>query len=158
MTKAKFEIVDGTRYDITWKEFEYDCQSLIKQLRFKKYDYVVGIGRGGLVASVMVSHALRAPLFPIAWDGTDQSKEIARIFIEGLSGFSNILIVDDIIDNASKSIEEVSDLLKIYLQTYKNPSIIDIAAVYQKNDVIGGAEFVGDQVDGDNWYVFPWED
>src|SRR6185437_2298437 len=126
--------VDSTRYDITWKEFEYDCQSLIKHLRFKKYDHIIGVGRGGLIAGVMVSHALRVPLFPVNWDGENLNKEVLRLFAENLNGFTNILVVDDIIDTENKSLEEITNLLKTYLKDYQNPSIIDTASVYQKVD------------------------
>lgn len=93
--------MNSIRY--TQENFDRDIKSLVKQLRGKKFDLIIGINRGGCLPAVCLSHALKTPATMVDWstrDGANISpKSIKQYFQEISSQYKTVLIVDDLIDS-----------------------------------------------------------
>ena len=76
-----------------------------------KFDYVVGLSRGGLIPAVRLSHCLNLELVPLRWSlrdhGTRDVSELSNI-LRDLSDDKKILMVDDLIDSG-ESIKVMMD-------------------------------------------------
>lgn len=150
------------KLELTWNEFDFDCNKMIEAIsQDEPFDYIVGIGRGGLIPAVMCSHKFRIPLIPITWqtrDGKIQSVEVMRVIARDANDTDRILIVDDINDSG-KTVDEVSKELRERLNGLGKPANINIATVYQKQGTIMPSDFIGKYLNEDNpWLCFPWED
>jgi uncharacterized protein len=149
--------------ELTWGDFEFDCNAMIFDIKRgnKTYDHIVGIGRGGLVPAVICSHKLGVPLFPINWQTRDGTNDAFIVAIFGanalLNDWSSILIVDDINDSG-RTMQEVSNEFKKVLKPSDRPVNIEIATVYQKSSTVQASDYIGRMVGIDEWIVFPWED
>lgn len=83
----------------SFAEFDEDMHYLIKQIERSniKYDYVVGIKRGGLVPAVCISNALKIPMHVLNWSTRDFPHQ--QIDSGPLQPGSKVLLVDDICDS-----------------------------------------------------------
>ncbi len=69
-------------YDVSWKEYVEAVEKLSNKIKRskKKYKYIYGVPRGGLIVSVMLSHLLGIP-----------------VLLDRKRG-GNVLVVDDLVD------------------------------------------------------------
>lgn len=89
----------------TYNDYENDIRQLAHDIKLsgQKYDYVVGLSRGGLVAGVHLSHIIDVPFVPLIWSGSTGQKDTD---CEVLLTNANVLIVDDILDSG-ETIKEI---------------------------------------------------
>lgn len=76
-----------------------------------KFDYVVGLSRGGLVPAVRLSHCLNLELVPLRWSLRDhKARDVSELsnILRDLSDDKKILMVDDLIDSG-ESIKVMMD-------------------------------------------------
>lgn len=141
---------------VTFYSFADVVQSIdkiVKRIDDYKYDYVVGIVRGGLVPATMLSHRLGIPLHTMKWSTRDhQEKEHVGWIAEDVKAGKNILIVDDLIDSGLCIQEIVADW-------GINRHDVDIAVISQniKAPVIANHYDTTFDSDDNIWYVWPWE-
>lgn len=98
--------------DITTDVFFKAMACLHQQIRQAeiRFDRVVGISRGGLIASTILSHRLEIPLRVVEWSKRDSGlqycpEDLYQSIIEG----QQILLVDDIVDSGV-TIRELLDI------------------------------------------------
>lgn len=120
-------------------------------------DFILGIGRGGLVPAVFLSHATTIPLLSV-----DHSTQVAPFGDELLAqiarqtaGGTRILIVDDINDSG----KTIAYLRKAIgndgtLENLRVAVLIDNIRSIQTVDY--RAETI-DRNEDQSWFVFPWE-
>lgn len=124
-----------------------------------KYDYVVGIGRGGLIPATMLAYKLHVPVLSYSiktYDHQEQTKsadecfyqtvDFDRLLGEGL----NILVVDDICDsgNTFELIKDI-DKPKVNIETY--------LSIFAKKNSVNIPDYIGLISDENIWLTFPWE-
>lgn len=87
------------KYDIT--NYSRDIDILVQKIRSsdKKYDYIVGVVRGGCIPGVHLSNILDIPFVPLMWSHSrnDKDKELKTL----LDKQNTCLIVDDILDEGT---------------------------------------------------------
>lgn len=83
-----------------------DIQSLAYSIRSsqKKYDYLVGVVRGGCIPGVHLSNLLNVPFVPLTWSHTRNEKDKNHSIL--LDKTKQCLVVDDILD-AGTTIYEI---------------------------------------------------
>lgn len=117
---------------VSWLEVEtiiWELADLIKESKKKKFDYVYGIPRGGLVPAVMLSHALQVPLV------IDTVKATLA---------TSIIFIDDVNDTGKTFTSQGSVVVR------------DInVALFEKPWSTFKIDFHGRKTD--KWVVFPWE-
>ena len=65
----------------------------------KKYDYILGIARGGLVPATRLSYMLDIPLITIQWSVRDHKLRNVGQFELDILTTKKVLIVEDIVDS-----------------------------------------------------------
>jgi len=122
-----------------------------------KYDFVVGIGRGGLVPATMMAYKLGVPVLCYAISTYNESDKQGELVVHQQPDFSdaskahNILIIDDICDTG--------DTFKYIKQLTKESINIEThVALFSKRASISTPDMIGLVADDNEWIVFPWED
>jgi len=118
---------------MTWDHLQEQVKILVGEInkhKYKKYEYIYGIPRGGLIPATMMSHILEIPLI------TTLDWEVMK---------HRILVVDDIIDSGET------------IQRYQR--IFDTAAVLVKTGLpfTKKPTYYARLVEDDVWTVFPYE-
>jgi uncharacterized protein len=121
-------------------------------------DFIIGIGRGGLVPAVFISHQLDVPMLSI-----DHSAKLPGFADEllgkvaGMSASGNRLLFVDDINDSGGTIEYIRGLLAEQGCEAGNLRFATLINNVRSRAV---AEIWVDEIDRDTdkrWFVFPWE-
>lgn len=152
---------------LSWERFGTMIDELVKQIaeKKKKYEFVIGINRGGLIPSVAMSHKLEkaygskvihGACTVQSYQGTEK-REVKRDLYISMIGLikphHNILLVDDIADSG-ESLKMATETVRKADSDAKN---IDIATLHYKPKSIVKPEFFAQQIENEVWIQYPWE-
>ena len=105
--------------NVPWREVERLVRVIAKRIQ-KKYDVIIGINRGGLIPSVMLSQTtkIRHGVTTVeSYQGRQKSKKhkvsLHISMIGEIGPKSQILLVDDIADSGESLIEVIKVLKKL---------------------------------------------
>ena len=121
-------------------------------------NFLIGIGRGGLVPAVYISHQLDLPMLSI-----DHSSRVpgfadellSKVAAKSASG-TRLLFIDDINDSGG-TINYICSLLS---DGGSSPENLRFAVVINNLTSRGKVDYWAEEIDRDNdkrWFVFPWE-
>lgn len=146
---------------VTWEQIEdliVELEIQIKKSK-KKYDLIIGINRGGLVPSVMMSHRLNVPhgVHTVhSYQGTEKKELKTDLYISMIGlikAHHNILLVDDISDSG----ESLKAALKSIRKKDSDAVNMDIATLHYKPKAIVKPNYFGKEIEDDVWVMYPWE-
>lgn len=123
-----------------------------------KPDFLVGIGRGGLVPACYLSHRTGLPLLTVDHSTGDPGfgGELLDKLAAKIEAGSRLLIVDDINDSGGT----INFLRAAIEQKVGHPERLRVAVLVHNSRSNARAEYHGSEIDRDRdkrWYVFPWE-
>ncbi len=145
---------------ITQDDFEAAIRALAAQLAADDWtpDFIIGVGRGGLVPAVFLSHASGLPMLSV--DYSSQVKDFSDEPLVKLAartrGGERLLFLDDINDSG----RTITHLRTALAAAGAVPGTIRFATLI---DNISSAERVDyrhrtiDRRETKDWFVFPWE-
>ena len=87
-----------------YNEYKKDLNKLVKQIEKSKikYDYILGVERGGLIPAVHLSHRLGIPVKTLTWSSILKDSSMVTYF---LLRNKKLLLVDDIVDSGKTFLE-----------------------------------------------------
>lgn len=118
-------------------------------------DMLVGIGRGGLVPAVYLSHRLNLPMLSIDYSSLSADAALADIAARSASG-TRLLIVDDINDSGGT----IAQLRQHLEQAGGNGAHVRFAVLLNNSRSTETVDYWADRIDRSTdkrWFVFPWE-
>lgn len=123
-----------------------------------KPDFLVGIGRGGLVPACYLSHRTGLPLLSVDHSTGDHGfgAELLEKLAAKIQAGARILIVDDINDSGAT----INHLRSAIEAKVGHPERLRVAVLVHNTRSKARAEYHGSEIDRDldkRWYVFPWE-
>jgi xanthine phosphoribosyltransferase len=145
---------------VAYERFLIDVETLAHALERDSWrpDFLVGVGRGGLVPAAYLSHRTQIPMLSV-----DHSSGEAGFADELLSklaaksrGGTRILTVDDINDSEST-------ITHLRTAIVKQGGVQDrVRVAVLVNNIRSGAkaDYSADEINRDSdkrWFVFPWE-
>jgi xanthine phosphoribosyltransferase len=145
---------------ISHERFLVDLETIARLVEAEgwKPDFLIGIGRGGLVPAAYLSHRLGLPLLTVDHSTGEPGfgEELLEKLARKIKAGARMLIVDDINDSGGTI---------TYLRAAIEARIDDAerlrVAVLVHNVRAGAlAEYHGSEIDRSadkRWYVFPWE-
>lgn len=145
---------------ITYDRFLADIETLAQRIESEGWrpDFIVGIGRGGLVPGAFLSHRTGISLLSV--DHSSKVYDFAEALLVHLAGCTTrgerYLFVDDINDSG-KTIAHLRDTLRANGGSDQNARfavLIDNASSRERVDY--SAWSIDRRIDKD-WFVFPWE-
>lgn len=140
----------------TWDAIERGSDFIADFLRDKEVGTVIGIARGGVIPSSLVSRILETDLITLNAKSYNENNERGRLTIN-MTGLNiirpgNIAIIDDICDSGYT----LDAFKKSILQIYPNKKIYTCSLLNKKNLVHTPNCFYR-EILCDEWAVFPWE-
>lgn len=145
---------------IAYDAFLADVQTVARQVGSGDWtpDFIIGIGRGGLVPAVYISHQLKLPMLSI-----DHSSKVpgfadellGKVAAKSAAGV-RLLFVDDINDSGG-TIEHVRRLLREQGGDQDN---LRFAVLINNSRSRASVDYWGSMIDRQTdkrWFVFPWE-
>jgi xanthine phosphoribosyltransferase len=147
-------------FAISHDQFLADVEAVSAQVAAGGWtpDYLVGIGRGGLVPAVYVSHRLNLPMLSI-----DQSSKVpgfaeellAKVAAKSAAGV-RLLFIDDINDSGGT----IAHVRRLLGDQGGDPGNLRFAVlmsnVRSRETVDYSARAIDRDVDK-RWFIFPWE-
>lgn len=134
----------------TFKMFNEAVDNIVQQVHSKKikYNYVVGLTRGGLIPATVLSHKLDVPMLASNWD-TDRKKPSITLMDILDNPRNKVLLVDEILDSG-KTIQSFMDIhgktdVAVLVWNKEQPVVPDYHHM-----VIKRSEFT-------DWIEFWWE-
>lgn len=123
-----------------------------------KADFIIGIGRGGLVPAVYISHELQVPMLSI--DHSSKVPGFADELLGKVAGKSasgtRLLFVDDINDSGST----IAYVRKLLADNGCNPENLRFAVLMDNCRSRARVDYAAEEIDRSHdkrWFVFPWE-
>lgn len=141
-------------YQYNFREFKKDVNVLTKEIQKNiQVDAIVAISRGGFTLAHFLATKLDCRMLfcinAIGYDNTQKLETIEIFNIPDLSGFGNILIVDDIVDSG-RTIEQVKQILSC-----KYDARFFVASIYHKKSACIAPDFY--LKEANEWIEFFWE-
>jgi hypoxanthine phosphoribosyltransferase len=145
---------------LPYERFLDEVETLAQLLEADNWrpDFLVGIGRGGLVPAAYLSHRTGIQMLSVdhssgeAGFGDELLDKLAKKITSG----SNILIVDDINDSGG-----TIQYLRMAIEAKTDePGRLRVAVLVHNVRSKAKAEYHGSEIDREQdkrWYVFPWE-
>jgi xanthine phosphoribosyltransferase len=121
-------------------------------------DFVIGIGRGGLVPAVYVSHELNRPMLSIDHSSKVPgfADELLRTVAEKSAAGERLLFIDDINDSGGT----IAYIRHILTEDGCDVGNLRFAVVINNIRSKVSVDFWAEMIDRDadkRWFVFPWE-
>jgi hypoxanthine phosphoribosyltransferase len=144
--------------NVSWDEVTNHAEEIADRIAKKDtVTCVVGVGRGGLIPAVIISHHLNVPLVPIMWQTRDgKYKTDLRSIVETLSHGDTVLVIDDISDSGETLSQIVGMINHVAVELKKQVTVVT-AAIHQKPESTFYVHEMGEFVNQDTWIVYPWE-
>lgn len=140
-----------------YEEFREDIDKLVGEIveTEKRYDYVVGIVRGGAIPAICLSHHLKVPTKMVSWSTyhNDQMKESAWDIAEDIDNGKRVLVVDDILDSG-RTIKELLEDWGVKRDQF------DLAVLIWNISQDVNPDFYGRTINRESnkeWVTFWWE-
>jgi len=147
-------------FPITHDAFLADVATLSARLDLDAWrpDYLIGIGRGGLVPAVYVSHRLNIPMLSV-----DHSSKVpgfadellGRVAAKSAAG-AKLLVIDDINDSGG-TIAHVRRLLGDHGCDAGNLRFAVLLNNIRSRQSVDYCARMIDRESDKRWFVFPWE-
>lgn len=140
-------------HKISWQQYQKDCMKLAYKIKEIKFDKIVAISRGGLVAARILSDLLSIPISHITIESYKNLKKKKTIAITEVpsSNFRNqtILLIDEIADSGRT--------LKRAKSYFKNFSVTKIytLSLIVKSHCKPFPDFWSKKIDA--WIIFPYD-
>jgi len=152
---------------IAWSWYDLQVKQLKKIIVKDGFtpDVVVGIMRGGVIPAIMLSHQFDVPCESVLLSYRDsQGDSQINVVSAILRLYSNVLIVEDIVDSG-KTMSELkkfidNDLSCYYPKDKKPLPTIKYASVWYNVSQPVSVDYHAvtfDRNKNHDWFVFPWE-
>ena len=145
---------------ISHERFVADVRALAAQLAADEWtpDFLIGIGRGGLVPAVYLSHALGLPTLSV--DHSAQVHDFAGAALERLAARTRhgerLLVVDDINDSGA-TIGKLRALLAEAGAAGEHIRFATLLDNIRSTSRVDYRARIIDRAETKDWFVFPWE-
>lgn len=147
-------------YYVPYETFLADLESIAQAVEADSWkpDFLVGVGRGGLVPAAYLSHRTGITMLSVdhsSGDAAFADELLAKLAAKSRAG-SNILIIDDINDSGST----IAYLRQVLAEHGCSEPNIRVAVLVNNLRSKARVEYAGTHMDRSQdkrWFVFPWE-
>jgi hypoxanthine phosphoribosyltransferase len=105
----------------TYEEFCKGIDCIVDGIKADKYkfDYIIGIARGGLIPATVLAYRLKKPILLIEWSYRDSGIRNISSEVYEIIQSKKVLLVDDILDSG----QTVKELSK-HIGNYKTAALV----------------------------------
>jgi len=145
---------------IPYETFLADVRAVATQIEESAWtpDFVVGVGRGGLVPAVYISHQLDIPMLSVDHSSkeVDFADELLRKVAAKSAAGIRLLFVDDINDSGGT----IDYIRQILAENGSDTGNLRFAVVISNSRSKVAVDYWAakiDRAEDKRWFVFPWE-
>jgi xanthine phosphoribosyltransferase len=145
---------------IPYEDFLANVRSLARKLAADswKADFIIGIGRGGLVPAVYISHELQVPMLSIDHSSKVPgfADELLRKVADKSTTGTRLLFVDDINDSGGT----IDYIRRLLVENGCDSANLRFAVVITNTRSKVSVDYWAQTIDraiDKRWFVFPWE-
>jgi len=140
----------------SWDDLRDDVKAIISGIYSSGWspDAVVGIKRGGLMPSVILSHYLNVPLLVCSCQLRDGVNVVELLEVSKEHAEKRLLVVDDICDEGETFKMVSNELKKNNITNFKTCTIF---FNIRQNFIVDFKARKIDRSKDKRWIVFPWE-
>lgn len=145
---------------ISYDMFLADLEAVARALEADDWtpDFLIGIGRGGLVPAAYLSHRIAIPLLTVDHSSGEAgfADELLDKLAAKIIGGQRLLIVDDINDSGAT----IAYLRDAICAKSGEPEGLRVAVLIDNVRSQARADYWGSRIDRSldkSWFVFPWE-
>jgi len=153
----------------TWQQVEGACLDLSRQIVEDNWrpNYIVGIGRGGLVPATLLSHYMQVPMQTLDVSLRDGGDTVTNCgMAEDAYNGKNILVVDDINDQGNTIAWIKQDWQSSALPNDPkwsqvwggNVRFATLTDNWASNEIAHYTVWEVNKAEEDCWLVYPWEE
>jgi hypoxanthine phosphoribosyltransferase len=153
-------MLEPTLFYLTHERFLEEVEALARQIEADSWkpEFLVGIGRGGLVPAAYLSHRMGLRMLSVDHSFGEHSfgDELLHKLAVKIEAGARILIVDDINDSGGT----INYLRSAIEERISDSTRLRVAVLVHNVRSQARAEYHGSEIDRDldkRWYVFPWE-
>lgn len=141
-------------YKVSWNEFESLAIDLAKQIidSQKEFTAVIGVSRGGLLLARLLSSMLELPMGVIAAKHVEGKFHVDNYISTIYDIEGNVLLVDDVFDDASK------EILKKLNKNYPAIKTVSLACIFYKSKTNFIPDFYISEVEDMLTILFPYQE
>lgn len=154
------DTADPVLHYLPYERFLEEVETLARAIEADVWtpDFLVGIGRGGLVPAAYLSHRTGIQMLSVDHSSGEAgfADELLDKLAAKITSGRNVLIVDDINDSGGT----IQYLRAAIEAKTANPAGLRVAVLVHNVRSKAKVEYQGSEIDRDrdkNWYVFPWE-
>ncbi len=151
---------EPTLFYIPHESFLEDVETLAGQLEADEWkpDFLVGIGRGGLVSAAYLSHRLNQAMLSVDISSGEAgfAAELLVKLAAKIGDGRRILIVDDINDSGS-TIARLRAEIEAHIGCGDQLRVAVLINNLRSRATVEYAASVIDRAEDKRWFVFPWE-
>lgn len=145
---------------VPYERFLEELEAVARQIEADPWrpDFLVGIGRGGLVPAAYLSHRTGLPMLSVDHSTGDHGfgGELLDKLAAKIRAGSRILIVDDINDSGAT----INFLRAAIEAKIDDPEALRVAVLVHNVRSPARTDYRGSEIDREidkRWFVFPWE-
>ena len=145
---------------ISYEQFLADVEALARSLAAEEWtpDFLIGIGRGGLVPACYLSHRTGIPLLSVDHSAGEAGfgDELLDKLAAKIKAGQRLLIVDDINDSGGT----IAYLRAAIEAKSGDPTGLRVAVLVDNVRSKAKADYRGSAIDRSldkSWFIFPWE-
>ena len=151
---------EPTLFYLPYERFLADVEAIARRLEADAWrpDFLVGIGRGGLVPAAFLSHRIGIPMLSVDHSSGEPGfgEELLIKLAAKIAAGCNMLIVDDINDSGT-----TIAVLRASIEARCQPlERLRVAVLVNNVRSKAKADYWSVEIDRDQdkrWFVFPWE-
>jgi len=105
----------------SYDKFNDGINSIVEQIKYQnyKFDYIIGIARGGLIPATVLAYKFKKPILLIEWSNRDSGIKNISSEVYQIIQNNRILLVDDILDSGL-TIKQLSN----YISNFKTATLV----------------------------------
>lgn len=144
-------MTESKKYTISWHEFDKDSRALAEIIKNSgPIEGIVGIARGGLVATAIISNALNIrnvkTVAVVSYNGQQQMTAELLGSVDSIGDGKGWVFIDDLVDTGQTA--------KLIRKRY--PKAL-FASVYAKREGMASTDLYASEKSQEDWLIFPWE-
>ena len=144
---------------LPWRQMEKLTTHLAEKIH-KRYSVIIGLNRGGLVPSVLLSHITKTKHGVVSIESYQGRKKTSKhkldyhvSMIGKLNPKTKVLMVDDISDTG----ESLKKIIQVMKKLGCDPKNIDTATLYYKSKSCFVPTYYAKHTSDSDWIEFPWQ-
>ena len=145
--------METTKKYLDWKDIDNNIENICSNLGRSRFDTILGLARGGMIPATILSYKLNCNNLQQLGVRTRDVKSVQYYGSPNVTG--HVLVIDDINDSGL-TFSSVDNYIRYHFDHNEIKSIT-YCSCYQRYNTKFKTGVYGEEIENDDWLVFPWD-